>query len=143
MQQASDCHVLVADDDWELRTILKAFILHTFNLPVLEAKNGHSALEIAQREKPLFVIMDLDMPGLNGVEAARSLRNDPDTSHIPVLALSNHGHNHIWHAQAIEAGCVSCIDKNVRFETLSREIRALADRSMMLSPAVSNHPESR
>lgn len=134
MQQASDCNVLVADDDWELRTILKAFIQHTYNFGVLEAKNGQSALEIAQREKPLFVIMDLDMPGLNGVEAARSLRDDPDTRHIPVLALSGYGQNQLWKDQALAAGCVDCIDKTVRFETLSEMIHQVAKRSLNGAP---------
>jgi CheY-like chemotaxis protein len=132
MQQASGCNVLVADDDWELRTILKAFIQHTYKFGVLEAKNGQAAVEIAQREKPLFVIMDLEMPGLCGVEAVRSLRDDPDTSHIPVLALSGHGQ--LWRDKALEAGCVHCLDKGVRFETLSEAIDNIASKSLAALP---------
>lgn len=126
----TDCPVLVVEDDWELRTILKAFIEHTYKYPVLEAKNGQAAVEIAVRERPLFVIMDLELPVLDGIEATRSLRAHPDTQTIPVLALSHHGDAESWRQRALAAGCDDCLDKSVRFERLNLTINCLAQKAL-------------
>lgn len=122
--------ILVAEDDWELRTILRAFIEHTYKYPVLEAKNGQVAVEIARRERPLFVIMDLDMPVLNGLDATRSLQADPETCDIPVLALSGYGGESDWRERALAVGCVDCLDKNIRFELLNDRIGQLAKKAL-------------
>jgi CheY-like chemotaxis protein len=127
---AIDCPVLVVEDDWELRTILRAFIEYTYNYPVLEANNGQAAIEIARRERPLFVIMDIEMPVLDGLEATRTLRSHPETCDIPVLALSHHLGDKEWRRRALAAGCDDCLDKNVRFELLNHTIDGFARKAL-------------
>ena len=57
---------------------------------VLEADTGEEGIEIARRERPHLILMDLQLPGLDGIEATRRLKADPRTREIPVVALSAH-----------------------------------------------------
>ena len=76
--------------------ILKAKILIVDDLPanvlllerMLSAVNGSLGIEAAHNERPAVILMDINLPGINGFEALRILREDPATAHIPVIALS-------------------------------------------------------
>ena len=71
---------------------------------VLAAEDGEKGCEIALRERPDIILMDLEMPVIDGWEAARRLKGDPQTHDIPVIALSAHalaGERE----KAIAAGC--------------------------------------
>ena len=54
----------------------------------ISARNGAEGIELALNEKPDLILMDIQMPGINGLEAMRRIKSDPLTSHIPILALT-------------------------------------------------------
>ena len=79
--------VLIADDELNIRNILD-FTLQTEGFDVVVAENGEQALELALSEGPDLVILDVMMPGLSGIETCARLKQDPRTSHIPVILLT-------------------------------------------------------
>lgn len=78
--------VLVTDDDPTIRAILAASLMDDFD--VIEAENGLVCLEKLAAEQPALVLLDLEMPGMDGYETCRLLR---ETHHMPVVVVSSHG----------------------------------------------------
>ncbi|HEX8321816.1 response regulator [Longimicrobium sp.] len=79
--------LLVADDNPDNRTIF-ATILQHLGFRTAVASGGFASVEIAQRERPDLIIMDLMMPDLGGEEALRRIRANPELEHVPVLAVT-------------------------------------------------------
>jgi len=79
--------VLVTDDIESNRLLLNK-ILTVYNLRVFEASNGLEALNIAKRNKPDVILMDLRMPIMDGYEAIKKIKDDPDIKNIPVIVLT-------------------------------------------------------
>ncbi|MGE5619452.1 MAG: response regulator transcription factor [Sphingomonadaceae bacterium] len=83
----SDKKVLVADDE-EAITELVAFALELEGFQVIQAPDGPEAVRLAKEERPDLAMVDVMMPGLDGREVSRRLKEDPDTAAIPVLLFS-------------------------------------------------------
>lgn len=79
--------VLVADDDAEIRRLLRLY-LEQDGLATLAAANGREALELARAHRPDVVLMDLQMPEMDGLEAIQGLRDDDATRDVPVIVLT-------------------------------------------------------
>lgn len=79
--------ILVVDDEAHLRKILK-FHLEASGYRVLAAEDGLNALEIAKREQPALILLDLMMPRMSGNEVCRELKVEPTTRFIPVIILT-------------------------------------------------------
>ena len=79
--------ILVCDDDPNIRNIID-FGLQAEGFQVLAAADGAEALELARREAPDLVILDVMMPGSDGVEVCAALKQDEATRHLPVLLLT-------------------------------------------------------
>jgi two-component system phosphate regulon response regulator PhoB len=79
--------VLVVDDEKDLVDLV-AYNLQRNGLAVMTARDGQQALEIARKETPDLILLDLMLPGLDGTEVARQLKNDPRTSQIPIIMLT-------------------------------------------------------
>jgi two-component system, cell cycle response regulator DivK len=91
---------------------------------VLAAEDGEKGCEIALREQPDIILMDLEMPVIDGWEATRRLKGNPQTHDIPVIALSAHalaGERE----KAIAAGCDEFDTKPIEFERLVATVRRL------------------
>jgi DNA-binding response OmpR family regulator len=82
--------VMVVDDERDLVDIV-AFNLRREQYDVLTAYDGESALEIARRDPPDLVLLDLMLPGMNGLEVCRRLRQEPRTAGIPIVILTAKG----------------------------------------------------
>ena len=82
--------VLVADDEVHILDVV-SYKLQNAGLAVITARNGQDALEQAKTERPDLLIVDYQMPGLNGLELCRQLREDPETSRIPAIMLTARG----------------------------------------------------
>ncbi|MEO6978146.1 MAG: response regulator, partial [Mucilaginibacter sp.] len=79
-------HILLVDDNQELRSFLKhAFDEHYY---IYEAEDGNSAIEIAVENVPDLIISDVMMPGMNGIELCKLIKEKFETSHIPFIILS-------------------------------------------------------
>jgi len=81
--------ILVVDDEQDARQFI-CTVLEDNGAAVLEASNGDEALEVARREIPDLVTLDITMPGKDGGEVFEELRNDPALKHIPVCIISAH-----------------------------------------------------
>lgn len=79
--------VLVVDDEPGIRLLI-SLVLSRKNYAVTTASGGEEALRIVGREKPDLILLDLKMPGLDGMSTLRILREDPATSSIPVLLVT-------------------------------------------------------
>ena len=104
--------ILVVEDDTDNRRIV-AKVLSMEGYKVIEATDGVQALEKARAEHPHLILMDLALPNMDGWEATRRLKRDPQTSSIPVVALTAvamRGDEE----QARAAGCDDYISKPAR-----------------------------
>jgi len=79
--------VLIAEDNEKnLKLVRDLLQFHGFR--TIEARTGREAVTIARQESPDLILMDIEMPDMDGVEALRLLRSDTRTSHIPVVAVT-------------------------------------------------------
>src|ERR1700753_4236355 len=80
--------LLIIDDDEATRYAIGSFALRP-GTRVIEAENGLRGIEIAQRERPDLILLDLMMPGIGGHEVLQRLKTDPSTSDIPVIVVTS------------------------------------------------------
>lgn len=81
--------VLIVEDDLGTRTLYREYLRHD-GFRTVDAHNGHQALEKARDLCPNAVITDLNVPGMDGFEFCRALRESPSTRSIPILAVTGH-----------------------------------------------------
>ena len=91
---------------------------------VIIAVDGEAGIALAQRENPDLILMDLELPGIDGWEATRQLKNLPETSSIPVIAVSAHAMSGD-RERALAAGCDEFEAKPVAMPELLKKIRTL------------------
>jgi CheY-like chemotaxis protein len=112
--------ILVAEDHDESRFFLVKFI-QNLGYEVIEATTGTEAVTKAIAEEPKLIFMDLGMPKLTGLDAARVLTKNPITAHIPIIAYS------AWNVaqferQTQEAGIVAYLEKPVSMDLIRSTI---------------------
>jgi signal transduction histidine kinase/CheY-like chemotaxis protein len=112
--------VLVVEDNPVNRKLARN-VLRSRGFRVLEADTGEEGIEIARSERPHLILMDLELPGLDGIEATKRLKADPLTRSIPVVALSAHAQR-ADEARAREAGCAGCITKPIRLSRFPQQV---------------------
>ena len=83
----ADRHVLVVEDNEKNMTLVRD-VLQATGYSTLEATTGEDAVELALSRKPALVLMDVQLPGIDGMEALARLRRDERTASIPVLAVT-------------------------------------------------------
>jgi CheY-like chemotaxis protein len=109
------------DDDVYMLT-MRLELLGDFE--ILAAQNGEKGCEMAVSERPDIIIMDLEMPVMDGWEAARWLKSKPQTRDIPIIALSAHALSG-ERERAFAAGCDEFNVKPIQFERLLASLRHL------------------
>ena len=116
--------VLVAEDSTDTRIMLKrAFELKGYR--VFEAEDGGQALEIARRYRPSLIVIDLNMPVLDGLETVRSFRKmEGNGDHIPIVAITAYD-VYGMEAAALETGCNSYLSKPLDLGELDRALKGL------------------
>lgn len=116
----SNLILVVEDNPWNARLIED--ILETLNYKVLEAYNGENGIEIARREQPGLILMDVMLPGINGIEVVKMLKNDPEVAHIPVIALTASSSQEV-ERRCLEAGCVAYMTKPFTKKVLTEMVK--------------------
>ena len=109
--------ILVVDDFDELRSTLRLW-LEQRGYEVVEARDGDEAIEVAHREHPALILMDIGMPERSGISATYKIRKDPDLSEIPIVAITAFGEE--LRADALKAGCVECLAKPLDTDELHK-----------------------
>lgn len=83
-------HILIVDDEEDILELVR-FNLSKEGYQVICAATGEKAVEIARSELPDLVVLDLMLPGMDGLEVAKFLKNDPETQNIPIIMLTAKG----------------------------------------------------
>jgi two-component system, cell cycle response regulator DivK len=114
--------VLVIEDN-EQNMYLVTFILEANGYQVAQARNGKDGIEIAKQNPPDLILLDIQLPVMDGYSVARNLRMVPSLSQVPIIAVTSYAmpgdREH-----ALEAGCTGYIEKPINPETFISEIRA-------------------
>ncbi len=113
--------ILVVEDDPDNRRIVVK-ILTLDGYTALEAKDGPTALERVQAERPDLILMDLGLPYIDGYEVTRQLKADPKYADIPIVALTAFAMKGD-EERALQAGCDAYISKPCRPQTLREMLR--------------------
>jgi CheY-like chemotaxis protein len=92
--------VLVVDDELDMRTFVTT-LLETNGFKPIVAQDGIQGLEMARKNKPSLIIMDIMMPRESGINLYRQLRGDPDLKHIPIIMLSALSKKTFFHSQKV------------------------------------------
>jgi two-component system response regulator NreC len=128
--------ILLADDHQILRQGLRLLLSTQRDFEVVaEASDGRAAVELAQRLSPHVVVMDIAMPGLNGIEATRQIVDR--VSDTRVIALSAHPERRLI-SEVLKAGGSGYLLKESAFEELADAIRTATAKKVYLSPKVAS-----
>jgi two-component system, cell cycle response regulator DivK len=112
--------ILVVEDN-ENNLYLITFILEKKGHKVIVAKTGEEGVELALKERPDLILMDIQLPGINGLEATRRIRASKERGDVPIIALTSYalvGDRE----QVMSAGCTGYIEKPINPESIMGEI---------------------
>lgn len=114
--------ILYIEDNLENRTLVKR-ILEAESFVVLEADDGPSGMRVAEQEAPALILMDINLPEIDGYEVTARLRQIPSLAHVPIVALTANvlkGDRE----RSLAAGCDGYIQKPVDVDLLPAQIAA-------------------
>ena len=115
--------IMVVEDDADSRLMMRT-LLEMKGYLVIEAANGQEAIETAERERPHLIIMDLQLPYLNGFSVTRYVRQQEHLRGIPIIIIS--GHDPLHHRPlALAAGCDEYMGKPIDFDLLEQTLSRL------------------
>jgi two-component system, cell cycle response regulator DivK len=112
--------ILVVEDN-PLNMELAADILGVAGYTVLRADNAERGIALARAEKPALILMDVRLPGMDGLRATEILKGEPETREIPVVALTAHAMKGD-EEKALAAGCAGYITKPIDTRALAGEV---------------------
>ncbi len=115
--------ILIVDDFDDTRLLLRTW-LQKKGFRVLEAEDGNRAVLAAESNRPDLIIMDVEMPELDGLAATRKIRKLRNFEAVPIVAVSAYGADQ-YRAHALAAGCNEYVSTPFEPEELERLIRAL------------------
>ena len=107
--------VLIVEDYPDVRAIMK-IVVRKYGFEVIEAEDGYEAVEKTQQYHPDLILMDLAMPLMDGITAAKIIKRMEGFSDIPIVALTAYADSS-WN-EAKEAGCDKVIAKPIKFDNL-------------------------
>jgi len=125
VNKASDSRgtILVVDDFDDTRLLLRTW-LQKKGFRVIEAENGKRAIAVAESGRPDLIIMDVEMPELDGLAATRKIRELKDFAAVPILAVSAYGADQ-YRNHALAAGCNEYVSTPFEPDELERLIQTL------------------
>jgi len=112
--------ILIVEDN-ENNMYLISFILKKKGFAILQAKSGEEGIEHACREKPDMIIMDIQLPGMDGLDATRRIRQSGVSGNVPIIALTSYAMTGD-REKALDAGCTGYIEKPINPETFIAEL---------------------
>ena len=125
----NDTTILVVDDEPQIRRVLRS-TLSSEGYDVIEAKDGQEAVDMVMRERPALILMDVNMPGMNGLEACSKIRLSFDGP-IIMVTVRNSEHDKIL---ALDSGADDYVVKPFTMGELLARIRAALRRSASEEP---------
>ena len=116
--------ILIVEDNPQNMQLIE-LILRSKNYTLLEAIDGEEALDMATREQPDLILMDIQLPKLSGLEVTRKLRQMPVFSHTPIIALTAYAMKGD-EDRFLEAGCDAYVSKPI----CTRELPGMIDKML-------------
>ncbi|MEM7333708.1 MAG: response regulator [Chloroflexota bacterium] len=113
--------ILVIEDN-EQNLYLMTFLLGAHGFDVLEAKDGQIGIEVADQERPDLILLDIQLPILDGYHVAKTLRQNPKLNETPIIAVTSYamvGDKE----EALASGCNGYIEKPINPDTFMDEIK--------------------
>lgn len=101
--------ILVVEDQEDNRRILRD-LLSSRGYDIIEVTDGLAGVEAAKREKPDLILMDIQLPGIDGYEATRRIRSEPDLAGVTIIAVTSYALSGD-EQKALEAGCDDYVAK--------------------------------
>lgn len=112
--------VLVIEDN-ETNLYLMRYILEKSGHQIIEARDGQTGIELAKREKPDLILMDIQLPVMDGYEATKKIRASAEGKDVPIIAITSYamvGDKE----KTLRAGCTAYLEKPINPETFMIEI---------------------
>ena len=119
--------ILVAEDERDIRELVAFSLRGLGGFDVTQAANGAEAVELAQKELPDLILMDVRMPKMTGYEACRQMKSMPELRDIPVVFLSAKGQESEIQT-GLEAGAEEYILKPFAPDELVKQVQTVLDR---------------
>src|SRR5579862_6771435 len=113
--------ILLVEDYEDTRFSLSK-LLEFEGYDVVEAVDGNEAVALAREHLPGLILMDLTLPGIDGLTATREIKQSQSLASVPIVALSGHEHKR---EEALEAGCAEYVIKPVDFDQLIQTVNRL------------------
>jgi len=113
--------ILVVEDN-QINMYLSCRILKSSGYEVIEARNGEEGVELAIKEKPDLIIMDIQLPGIDGLETTKRIRKSKANGKVPIIALTSYAMAGD-RKKALKAGCTGYIEKPINPEIFMDEIK--------------------
>ena len=112
--------ILLVEDN-EVNRRLAGFLLRSQGYQVREATTASAAFEMVKKERPDLIVMDIQLPGMDGLEATRKLKEQPSTADIPVIAVTSYAMKGD-REKALAAGCAGYVTKPIDKKTFIQEV---------------------
>jgi len=117
--------ILVVEDN-DRNMYLICFILERMGHETIRAETGEAGVELAIREKPDLILMDIQLPGIDGQEATRRIRLSDEGKDVPIVAITSHAMTGD-RERLLNVGCTGYIEKPINPETIMREIASFLE----------------
>jgi len=118
--QKTQHKIMVVEDYDDTRLLLKQ-LFEGLGYGVLEASNGQEAVDIAEKEHPDLILMDLDLPILDGIAATQRIRQQTDLEHVPIVAVTAYPMSYT-HVKAFAKGCNEYMAKPIDISELTEVV---------------------
>lgn len=124
--QPTDLTILVVED-YEDTSLAMRLALEDRGYRIIEASDGASAVELAERERPDIILMDLNLPIMDGLEATKLIRSNTEMLETVVVAVTAYS-DQDYRSRALDAGCNAFVTKPIDFEWLNELLTNLLPR---------------
>ena len=114
--------ILLVEDN-EVNRRLAGFLLRSHGYEVREATTAAAAFEMVDKERPDLIVMDIQLPGMDGLEITKKLKEQPATADIPVIAVTSYAMKGD-REKAFAAGCAGYVTKPIDKNTFIQEVAA-------------------
>jgi two-component system cell cycle response regulator DivK len=119
-------HTIMVVEDYDDTRLLLKYALEELGYSVLEATNGQEAVDIAGREHPDLILMDLDLPILDGIAATQRIRQQAELETVPIVAVTAYPMSYT-HVKAFAKGCNEYMPKPIDIAELENLVRRYLD----------------
>jgi two-component system, cell cycle response regulator DivK len=120
--------ILIIEDNHQNR-YLATFLLEKHGYEIIQASDGEMGIELAKTQPPRLILLDIQLPGMDGYAVARSLRAYPDLQDIPIVAVTSYAMSGD-REKSLAAGCTGYIEKPINPETFVVEIERYLKESL-------------